>query len=91
MDMLLIDIKGAFDHVSCHCLLHTIEGIKADGDWMQWTQLYILNRRVALVVNGHHCEETAMDLGFQQGSPVSLILLTIHLSGIFKEVENEVE
>lgn len=31
-DMLLMDIKGAFDDVSRNCLLCTMDGIGADGD-----------------------------------------------------------
>lgn len=33
--MLLIDIKGAFYHVSRDCLLRTIEGMEADSDLMK--------------------------------------------------------
>lgn len=39
--MLLIDVKGALDHVSRNYLLRTIDGINADGDLMQWTESFM--------------------------------------------------
>jgi hypothetical protein len=47
------------------------------------------DRKVSLIINGH---ETAMKLtnsGIPQGSPVSPILFTIYISGVFEEVEDE--
>lgn len=35
-DMLLIDVKGAFDHVSRGCLLQTMERIDANIDRILW-------------------------------------------------------
>lgn len=32
--MLLMDVKGAFDHVSKNCLLRTMEKIDADGNFL---------------------------------------------------------
>lgn len=31
-EMLLMDVKGAFDQVSRNCLQHSMEGMRVDGD-----------------------------------------------------------
>lgn len=49
-----MDVKEAFDHVSQSCLLRTKEGMEADRDLMRWTESFMLDRRVSLVVDGHH-------------------------------------
>lgn len=87
--MLLMDIKGAFDHVSGNCQLCITEDMEADGDLMRWTESYISDKMVGLVIDGHQCEETAMDTCLPPGSSVSPIPFTIHLSKFFKMVEKE--
>lgn len=49
------------------------------------------DRRERLVIGGNQCEETAVDTGVLQGSPVSPMHFAINLSVVFKEVEKEVE
>lgn len=51
--MLLVDKNGVFDHVSRNCLLHTMEGIDADSDLMRWTDSFMSNKSVGLVIDGH--------------------------------------
>lgn len=89
--MLQIDIKGAFDHVSRSCLLQTMENMDADDELMRWTESFMLDRIVSLVIHRHLCEEIAVETRVSQGSPVSLVLIAIYLCGVFREVEKEVE
>lgn len=49
------------------------------------------DRRVGLVIDRHQYEETSVDTGVLQGSPVSLILFAIYLRRVFKVVVKEVE
>lgn len=51
--MLLIDMKGAFDYVSLGCLLYTMVGINAYGDLLHWTESFMSDRKVGLVIDGH--------------------------------------
>lgn len=90
-DMLQMDVKGAFNHVSPSYLLRTIEDMDADGDLMKWMGFLMSDRRVRLVIDGHQCEEPAVDAGVSQRSPKSLMLFIVYLSQVFKEVEKAVE
>lgn len=84
---LLIDLKVSFDLVSRNCLITTMEGLRADGDPMRWTRLFMSDRSVNLVIDGHQRDETALDNSIPQGPLISPILFIINLSGVFKEVE----
>lgn len=55
-EILLIDVKDAFDYVSRNFLLPTMEGMSADGDLMQWTESFMSDRREGLVIDKHQCE-----------------------------------
>lgn len=49
------------------------------------------DRSIWLVINGHQCTEAEVETGVPQGSQVSRIRFVIYLSGVFREVEKEVE
>lgn len=89
-DMRLMEVKGAFDHVSRTSLLQTLEGIGADGRLVRRTESFMSERRIGLVIDGHQCEKPVVDSGVPQGSPVSHILFTMYQSGVFKEVEKKI-
>lgn len=90
-DMLRMDVKGAFDNLSRNCLLQTVEKIDADGDLMRWTESFMSDRNVSLVIGGQLCDETAIKTGVPQGSLLSPIMLAIYLSRDSGEVEQVVE
>lgn len=73
---LLVDVKSTFDHVSRNCLLQTMEKINTDGDQMLWTESFMLERSVSLIMDGHLCEETVVKTGVPQESPVSLMFFS---------------
>lgn len=83
--ILLIHVKGIFNHISRNCLLHTTECLGADGDQMRWTVLFMSDTIVGQVIDGNQCEETAKDTGVPQGLPVSPKLFGIYPSGVFKK------
>lgn len=67
-------------------------GMDADGDLIRWTESFLSDRIVDLIIDGNQCQETAVDTGVSQGLPVLLILFPIYLSrGVIKEVEKVVE
>lgn len=71
-------------------MLGTMEGMDTDRDQIQWTGSFMLDRSVGGFMDGHQCEETAVDTGISQGLPVSPIIFAIYLSGVSKEVEKEI-
>lgn len=88
--MLLIDVKGAFYHIGRNCLTRKMEALGAEADLVRWTGSFMSERKVSLVVDRHQCEAVEVETGVPQESPVSRILFAIYLSGIFKEVEEDV-
>lgn len=62
-EMVLIDIKGAFDKVSRNNLLRTIEGMGNDGDLMRWTESFMSNTTMGLLIIGHQCAEAGVETG----------------------------
>lgn len=89
--MLLMNVKGALDHVSKSCLQHTTGSMGADRDLMRWKKLFMSDKSVSLVIDYHQCMKTEVETGVPQRSPVSLILFAINLSAIFREIEKDVE
>ena len=61
-----------------------------DRDLMRWVQSFLTDRKVLLVIDGHQGQEHSINSGFPQGSPVSPILFIIHVSGVFKAIEEAV-
>lgn len=84
---LFMDVKGAFDHVAPAQLTRRMEELGLDGDLIRWTQSFLEDRRVQLVIDGFQCLEQPIQAGIPQGSPVSPILFVIYLSGVFRAIE----
>lgn len=78
--MLLINVKGAFDHVSWSCFLHSMQEMGTDRNLMRWTESFKSDRSVRLVIDRHQCAEKAVVIGAAEGSPVSPIPFDIYLS-----------
>lgn len=76
--------RGAFDNVSKNCLMRNIEALGADGHLVRWTELFLSDRSVSLVVDNYQLVAAEVEIGVPQGSPVSSILCAIYLSPIFK-------
>jgi hypothetical protein len=70
---LLMDAKGAFDHVNHRRLLTTIVAKKLDGDLIEETEDFLTNRNVQIMVDRFDGEVSQINTGIPQGSPVSPI------------------
>ncbi|ODM15132.1 hypothetical protein SI65_09371 [Aspergillus cristatus] len=79
---LFLDVKGAFDHVNPSRHL--------DGDLIRWVQSFLTDRWVQIQINNTQCPAHPINSGVPQGSPVSLILFIIYLSGVFDVIERRV-
>lgn len=88
--LLLMDVKGAFDHVSRGYLLRRLKEVGIDGSIVEWVRSFMTDRRLQLVIDGICGNEAEVVSGIPQGSPVSPILFTIYLSGVFETVEDKV-
>lgn len=52
-DLLLMNVMSAFDHVSLNRLLQTMEGLVVDGDLIRWTESFMSEKGVGLVIDEH--------------------------------------
>jgi hypothetical protein len=89
--LLLMDVKGAFDHVNHRRLLTTMVAKTLDGDLIEWTEHFVTNRTVQITVDGYDGEVSPVHTGIPQGSPVSSILFAIYISCLSSHIENTVE
>lgn len=89
--MFLMDLKGAFDHVNRKSLIRNMETLEVDEDLVRWTESFMSERSVSLVVDSQPCVTAGVEMGVLQGLPVSPILFAVYLYRIFKEVEEEVK
>jgi len=61
-----------------------------DGDLIGWTESFVSERRVEIVIEGNAMERHPVEAGVPHGSPVSPILFAIYTSGLIKWVEEYV-
>jgi hypothetical protein len=88
--VLLMDIKAAFPSVAKGRLVNLMKVRQMDGDLIRWTESFLSERTVEMVIEGNAMERHPVEAGVPQGSPVSPILFAIYTSGQIKLVEEYV-
>jgi hypothetical protein len=88
--VLLMDIKAAFRSVAKGRLVNLMKVRQMDGDLIQWTESFLSDSTVEMILEGNAMERHRVEAGVPQGSPVSLILFAIYTSGLIKLVEEYV-
>jgi len=61
-----------------------------DGDVIRWTESFLSERTVEMIIEGKAMERHPVEAGVPQGSPLSPILFAIFTSGLIKWVEDYV-
>jgi len=87
---LLMDIKAAFPSVAKGRLVNLMKVGQMDGDLVRWTDSFLWERTVDMIIAGNAMERRPVETGVPQGSPVSQILIAIYTSGLIKWVEEYV-
>ena len=59
-----------------------------DGDLIRWTESFLSERTVEMIIEGNAMERHPVEAGVPQGSLVSPILFAIYTSGVIKLVED---
>lgn len=73
-----MDVKGAFDYVSRIKLAQWMRQLGIDNDLIGWTQSFLTDRRVEIVIDGHINAEKDAETSIPHGSPISPILFLIY-------------
>ncbi len=84
-----MDVKGAFDYVSRAKLGQRMNKLGIDDDLIGWTQLFLTDRSVELVIDGFTNSRQKVESGILQDSPVSPILFLIYISRVFSIIEEQ--
>lgn len=59
----LMEVKGAFNHISKPCLLAELGNINIDGDLTRWTASFLEDRWITMMINGHDTEAHSVQTG----------------------------
>ena len=80
---LLLDVKGAFDHVSIHQLIQIMKSLHLPNPVILQTKSFLQNRAISLAFDGKKQQLRYILTGIPQGSPISLILFLIYIRFLF--------
>jgi hypothetical protein len=64
--------------------------LRIPGDIIRWTDSFLKERKIQLVINGYTCQERDIKTGVFQGSSISLIFFIIYLNGVFEAIEAKI-
>lgn len=64
--------------------------LNIDDDLIGWTQSFLTDRSVELVIDGYCNPKYKVESGIPQKSPVSPILFLIYISEVFFQVEEKI-
>jgi len=81
------DIKAAFPSVTKGRLVNGMKAKDRDGNLAQWTESFLSERTVEMIIMGHAITRHPVEAEVQQCSPISPILLAIYTSGLINWVE----
>jgi hypothetical protein len=85
--LLLMVIKAAFPSVAKGRLVNIMKVRQMDGDLIRWTESFLSETMVEMIIEGNAMERYRVEAGVLQGSPMSPILFAIYTSGLIKWVE----
>lgn len=89
--ILLIDGNLTFANVSTSCLFHNMESMDIDRDVIQSIASFMSDTSIGFVYERHECIEVEVETEVLHEYPMSHILFTIYLSGVFREVKTDEE
>jgi len=88
--VLLMDIKAAFPSMAKGRLLNLMKVMQMDGDLVRWTESFLSERTVEMIIKRNSMDRHRVEAVVPQGSLVSPILLVIYTSRLIKWVEEYV-
>src|SRR5436305_99623 len=86
--VLFMNVKEAYDHVSCNQLLKICKNLDLSRSLCSWIECFMNNRYVQLAFDGNKQEKTRVEIEISQDSSISLILFLIYIRDIFSEINS---
>ena len=83
--VLFLDIKRAFDHVSKPKLLAAMRKLQLPSNLISWVYSFLSKRAIQLMFDGNVQDETPVEIGIPQGSPISPILFLIYTRDVWQD------
>ena len=83
-----VDVKGAFDHVSCNRLLTVLSQLGFPLSLISWVLSFLSERFLQLSFDGQMQSFRQIIAGIPQGSPASPILFLIYIHSMFGSLNN---
>src|SRR5690606_10925624 len=84
---LFMDVKGTFDNVSHHRLIHTTTEMGLPKQLISWTKHFMTSQKIALAFDGEEEDLHSVETGIPQGLPTSPILFIIYLQPLFVRLQ----
>jgi len=78
----LLDVKGAFDHVKKQRLLRILCNLHLPYYFTKWVKCFLSNRKIQLLFEGQIQKQVDIITGVPQGSPILPVLFLIYVRGI---------
>ena len=89
LSVLLLDVKGAFDHVFLNQLLKIMQDLHLPHILTKWVQFFLSNRTVSLAFDGEKDSDQKVKSEILQGSSISSILFLIYIRFLFTQVKKQ--
>ena len=86
--VLFMNVKEAYDHVSCNQLLKICKNLGLPRSLCSWIECFMNNRYVQLAFDENKQEKTRVEIGISQESSISSILFLIYIRDIFSEINS---
>ena len=83
---LMMDVKGAFDHVSLEQLIRILKKLRIPENIITWVQCFLSERVMSLAFDGEKQTPKKVVTGIPQGSPISPILFLIYIRYLFPKL-----
>jgi len=82
--LLQLDITGAFDRVNYIRLLTTLRDQGFPRWLVYWIRAWLTDRRATLLFDGQYAQESSIQAGVPQGSPLSPVLFILYIASLYK-------
>ncbi len=86
--VLFMNVKEAYDHVSCNQLLKICKNLDLSRLLCSWIECFMNNRYIQLAFDENKQEKTRVEIEISQDLSISSILFLIYIKDIFSEINS---